>query len=160
MQHWKNATLICCLSAACLTACGPVETQRQLVEPQVTVVPSEAAPENPPGRCWTQLEDRSAADGKTPLWFETPCPADVDKAFIQSLQRALQARGLFDGPVTGTIGPKTRAAVRGYQIELALDSETLSLAAARRLGLAPYEVEVVPGRGQDVAPPEEAEGAT
>ncbi|SEQ28365.1 peptidoglycan-binding domain-containing protein [Thalassovita taeanensis] len=68
-------------------------------------------------------------------WFETPCDPTMTAEFIASLQRALQARGLYRGAVTGEMDSRTRAAVRKYQKPQGLDSGILSLAAARKLGL-------------------------
>jgi len=68
-------------------------------------------------------------------WFETPCPADMTPELVATLQRALAARGLYDGPITGRTGAATRDAVRAYQAQTGLDSPVLSLAAARTLGL-------------------------
>ncbi len=68
-------------------------------------------------------------------WFETPCPADLPPDVIASLQRALQVRGLYAGPVTGRIDGPTARGVRRYQSATGLDSPVLSLAAARALGL-------------------------
>jgi len=72
------------------------------------------------------------------IWFETPCEKVMDVEFLSSLQRALAARGLYRGPVTGRMGSATRHAVRRYQAPQGLDSSILSLAAARKLGLAAY----------------------
>lgn len=72
------------------------------------------------------------------FWFETPCPAQMDRAFIATLQRALKSRGLFRGVVTGVMDQRTRKAVRWYQKQHGLDSTTLSLAAARQLGIIAY----------------------
>ncbi|MEO1680136.1 MAG: peptidoglycan-binding domain-containing protein [Pseudomonadota bacterium] len=69
------------------------------------------------------------------IWFETPCAGDLPEDFSASLQRALAARGLYAGPVTGEIDAATRDAVRAYQAPQGLDSGTLSLAAARQMGL-------------------------
>ncbi len=69
------------------------------------------------------------------LWFETPCPEELTPEFIASLQRALSARGHYVGPITGRLGPPTRWAIRKYQKEQGLDSASISIAAARQLGL-------------------------
>lgn len=74
-------------------------------------------------------------------WFETPCDRDLTPDFLASLQRALAVRGLYKGPVTGQMDARTRAAVRRYQKPQGLDSGILSLAAARRLGLAVVDLE-------------------
>lgn len=69
------------------------------------------------------------------VWFETPCPASLTADNVATLQRALAARGLYQGPITGSLDAETRNAIRRYQQPLGLDSSVLSLAAARRLGL-------------------------
>ncbi|MFD0859283.1 peptidoglycan-binding domain-containing protein [Roseovarius aquimarinus] len=73
-------------------------------------------------------------------WFETPCPADLTPDFVSSLQRALKARTLYRGAITGEMDARTRAAVRSYQVPDGLDSGILSIAAARKLGLVAVEL--------------------
>lgn len=68
-------------------------------------------------------------------WFETPCAVDLTPEFVATVQRALKARGLYRGAVSGQMDGRTRAAIRRYQKPEGLDSGILSLAAARRLGL-------------------------
>ena len=71
------------------------------------------------------------------LWFEVPCALESgDTEFIASLQRALMARGLYAGPVTGEMNRRTARAIRAFQAPQGLDSEILSLAVAQQLGLA------------------------
>lgn len=72
-------------------------------------------------------------------WFETPCPDQMSTEFISSVQRALNARNLFHGPVNGQMDQRTRDAIRRYQAPQGLDSGTLSLATARHLGLIAEE---------------------
>lgn len=72
-------------------------------------------------------------------WFETPCDDVLTVEFVQSLQRALAARGLYGGPPTGEMDARTRHAVRRFQAPEGLDSGILSLATARRLGLVAVE---------------------
>ncbi len=74
-------------------------------------------------------------------WFLTPCARDMTPEFIASVQRALSARGLYRGEISGSMNASTRAAVRRYQKPQGLDSGILSLAAARKLGLAAVEQE-------------------
>lgn len=69
-------------------------------------------------------------------WFETPCPDTMTVEFIQSVQRALAARKLYKGPISGVMDARTRTAVRRFQRPNGLDSGILSLASARQLGLA------------------------
>ena len=71
--------------------------------------------------------------------FQIPCAGVQTPEFVASLQRALQARGLYRGGITGLMDGRTRAAVRSYQKPLGLDSGILSLASARTLGLVAQE---------------------
>ena len=64
---------------------------------------------------------------------EVICEANAVPDFIRSLQRALEARGFYDGPIDGISGPKTREAVKAYQKGA---SEILTIESARKLGLA------------------------
>lgn len=72
------------------------------------------------------------------LWFETPCPQVMDETFVATLQRALKARKMYWGAITGQMDRPTRRAVRRYQADQGLDSGILSMAAARKLGLVAY----------------------
>ncbi|MDV7144550.1 peptidoglycan-binding domain-containing protein [Tropicimonas sp. TH_r6] len=69
------------------------------------------------------------------LWFETPCPDSFTPDTVASLQRALKARGVYDGEITGSLDSATRSAIRRYQQPQGLNSAVLSLTAARQLGL-------------------------
>ncbi len=73
------------------------------------------------------------------IWFETPCEAETNPDFIAALQRALGARGVYSGPITGQMDMRTRRAVRVFQEPQGLNSGVLSLAAARILGLAVWD---------------------
>ena len=68
-------------------------------------------------------------------WYETPCPDVLTPEFNSSLQRALEARGFYAGPITGEMDAATRQAVRRYQARQGPNSEVLSLNTARALGL-------------------------
>ncbi|KUP93197.1 peptidoglycan-binding domain-containing protein [Tritonibacter horizontis] len=73
-------------------------------------------------------------------YFQTPCPHALSPDYIASLQRALAARGTYSGAITGALSAETRAAIRAYQTPLGIDSDTLSLRAARSLGLSAVEL--------------------
>ena len=83
----------------------------------------------------TTTAQRLVQDRET-VWFPAPCPAQMTVTFIASLQRALKARGLYIGAVTGEFDAATGEALRQFQAERGLDSAVLSLGAARALGLA------------------------
>ncbi|WP_246831337.1 peptidoglycan-binding domain-containing protein [Pseudotabrizicola formosa] len=75
------------------------------------------------------------------VWFRSPCPQDMTVEFIASLQRALKARGLYLLPLTGQMDAPTRAALRRFQADRGLESDRLSLGAARELGLVTIDLE-------------------
>jgi len=68
-------------------------------------------------------------------WFETPCKEALTPEFISTLQRALSARGLYAGAITGKLTSDTRAAVQRFQRDAGVDSPVLTLDTARKLGL-------------------------
>jgi hypothetical protein len=76
------------------------------------------------------------------IWFETPCEIESDPAYIAMLQRALAARGLYGGAITGVLDAATVEAIRAYQAPQGLDSGVLSLAASRQLGLSVWDPEL------------------
>lgn len=73
------------------------------------------------------------------IWFRAPCDQDLTSEGIASLQRALEVRGLYDGPISGVMSMATRRAVRAYQRPQGLDSGLLSLRAGRQLGIIAYD---------------------
>lgn len=74
-------------------------------------------------------------------WFETLCREQMTPELVATLQRALQARGVYRGGISGNMDRATLAAIRAYQKPQGLDSNILSLAAARRLGLVAVELD-------------------
>lgn len=71
-------------------------------------------------------------------FFELPCPDIMTPEFVASLQRALDVRGFYHGPVTGTLDARTQQAIRRFQAARGLDSEILAMETARVLGLVAY----------------------
>jgi len=90
-----------------------------------------------PGAYRTVTEARIVQDRRE-IWFEVLCPEMLTPQFIASLQRALAARGLYHGDVTSQMNPETARAIRRFQEPEGLHSAVLSVAAAKRLGLAVY----------------------
>lgn len=145
------------LAALALTACdapppgaGKEEAAQNPIEP---VQNAEAA------KCWGTLDapgaasqgaipdapvktdtDEAKARTSATTRFETPCAADLTPDFTASLQRALKARKIYAGPINGVMDKRTRTAVRAFQKAGGPDTGTLSLAAARRLGLVAVEL--------------------
>ncbi len=67
--------------------------------------------------------------------FETLCPPQLTVDFVQSLQRALKARGYYRGPIDGVMDARTGAAIRSFQRIEGHDSPLLDIRTARALGL-------------------------
>lgn len=67
--------------------------------------------------------------------FQTPCPPVMDTEFLAALQRALKARGHYQGDINSAMDGATQAAIRSFQAENGLNSAILSSQTARRLGL-------------------------
>jgi hypothetical protein len=110
----------------------------ETVTEQVQARPEERAPDGTVTRA-AVYESRAAqriVQDRRAVWFRTPCEAVLTLDYVASLQRALKARGFYTGKVTGQLDAPTRRATRLYQEPLGLNSERLSLAAARRLGLS------------------------
>lgn len=82
----------------------------------------------------TETRQRIVSDRRE-VWVETLCEADLTVDTLSTLQRALKARGVYREPLTGVMDAPTRAAIRAWQRPRGLDSDVLSLAAARALGV-------------------------
>lgn len=72
--------------------------------------------------------------GGQPYFFEVPCAHTMTPEFIASLQRALQARDFYRGPITGRMDRRTLKAVRAFQLPN-FNSDILTMDTARALGL-------------------------
>lgn len=104
---------------------------------QVMVSPPVAGPDGAvltPATFRTRTDQKIVQDRRE-VWFRTPCAAELTVSFVATLQRALKARGLYVAPVTGEMDHATRTAIRRFQEPRGLDSEVISLGAARELGI-------------------------
>ncbi|MGA0541515.1 peptidoglycan-binding domain-containing protein [Neotabrizicola sp. VNH66] len=121
-------------------ACWQADIRPAVIETvteQVMVSPEVRGPDGSvtrPATYATETRQRIVEDRGT-VWFRTPCAAEMTPEFIATLQRALKARGLYLLPLTGSMDAPTRDALRRYQRARGLDSDHLSLAAARDLGI-------------------------
>ena len=68
-------------------------------------------------------------------WFETLCPAQIDKALVTTLQHALTDQKLYHGAIHGRLTDDTRTAIRTLQHKDGINSDVLSLRTAESLGL-------------------------
>jgi hypothetical protein len=114
-----------------------VGASRARVEMVNLSVPQTAARD-----CWARYGRASAQtrDMIEETAFRVPCPEQMTPRFIETLQRALHARGHYTGPITGRADPATRAAVQDFQRAQGFDSPILTLETAQRLGLLPIEL--------------------
>lgn len=90
-----------------------------------------------------QYEERTShqvVKGRDEIYFETPCPPRWTPDFIASVQRALSARGIYKGEVSGTLDHATRQAIRTFQVQNGLNSGILSTDNARALGLVELDL--------------------
>ena len=78
-------------------------------------------------------------------WFDTPCKDEINADLIASLQRALAARGYFNGKLTAIMDHDTKVALRRYQSENGLDSAILARQTTNTLGLLPVPRQTVEG---------------
>lgn len=140
--------MLVALLAACQAGIRePAVGRAEAVQPPLATVPSDA--------CWatdrvlavveTVYEPNGENGARQPReivqhpaeerLFAVPCPDQMPEGFTASLQRALAARGLFTGPVSGRYDAATGAAVRRFQTPQGLNSAILSLQGAQQLGL-------------------------
>ena len=79
------------------------------------------------------VEDRKAT------WFQLVCPIDLSRPFVGSVQRALELRGFYGGPITEEMDSVTREAIARFQISQGIefaDPEKLTIEAAEQMGLS------------------------
>jgi len=109
----------------------------ETVTRQIEIAPARLAEDGTllsPARYRTETAQAITRE-RQELTFETPCPAALTPDLIATLQRALEARGLYRGPITGKMDVRTLQAVRRYQSARGLPSGLLSMRSARGLGL-------------------------
>ncbi|MEX0309851.1 MAG: peptidoglycan-binding domain-containing protein [Tateyamaria sp.] len=110
-----------------------VETVSRKVQLQPAQISSDGRVQAPP--IYKTETRQEVVQPRRENWYEIICEKDVTPDFIASVQRALEARGFYRGPITGEMDARTRSAVGRYQQSEGLNSKALSIAAARKLGL-------------------------
>ncbi len=109
----------------------------ETVTEQVQVKPAQVNPDGTIGATPVYRSEtrQQIVTARVDNWFETPCTEVLTPEFNATLQRALMARGLYAGAITGEMDKATRAAVQALQRQEGPDSAVLSLETARMLGL-------------------------
>jgi hypothetical protein len=73
-------------------------------------------------------------------WVETICTKDQSVIFIQSLQRALAARGYYRGVITGVMDADTKRALRKAQKSRGINASEVTLDLAESYGLVIHRI--------------------
>ncbi|MCI2400486.1 peptidoglycan-binding domain-containing protein [Aliiroseovarius subalbicans] len=110
------------------------------VTEQVLIQPAQIASDGAviaPAVYKTDVRQRIVQERRD-YFFEVPCPHLFTVEFVSTLQRALTVRGVYKGPINGTLDPRTRKAIRNFQLP-GFNSDLLTMDSARRLGLIAYE---------------------
>ncbi len=87
---------------------------------------------------YTTTTRQTIVEERKEFFFEVPCPDVLTPDFIASLQRALKARRLYRGPLSGVMDERTRRAIRKFQKPSGLNSDILTMDTALKLGLIAY----------------------
>ena len=158
MIHFRTATL----GVLLLAACAPLSGGGGLDGPGMIRLTAERPQGADPDTCWGKKTSpaiietvereviqqpavykresvQEIVQERVDTWFEVPCADELTPEFISSLQRALAARNVYNGPVTGEMSMRTRAALRRFQAPDGFDSDILTIATARKLGLVAVE---------------------
>ena len=70
-------------------------------------------------------------------WIEVVCDTNATTSSIYDLQRALEIRGFYNGPIDGLFGPQTQSALESYQNSIGMPHQGyLTIDTLRSLGLA------------------------
>ncbi|NBB96787.1 MAG: peptidoglycan-binding protein [Alphaproteobacteria bacterium] len=135
--HFGAVMALAGFASADMAAAADVDATRARVE-----TASLALPASPNRACWARYSTNGAESANGVIEetaFRVPCPETVTGAFVASLQRALQVRDYYTGPITGQPDSATRKAVRAFQRANGFDSPVLTLETAQRLGLSPRD---------------------
>lgn len=109
----------------------------ETITQQIMVQPAEVGTDGTlraPAIFRTETRQRIVQE-RQETWFEAVCDARMDGEFVASLQRALRARGLHFGPISGAMDRPTQNAIRRYQALDGVKSPVLSLESGQKLGL-------------------------
>ncbi|MEL6582772.1 MAG: peptidoglycan-binding protein [Pseudomonadota bacterium] len=106
----------------------------EMVETQI-VVTQERVERIPVPPTFRTVERNTEAQPARLVWAPVICDVDQTAELITRVQQGLAERGLYAGRIDGVNGPRTQAGINQFQLEqLDLDSATLTIDAARRLG--------------------------
>ncbi|WP_299613829.1 peptidoglycan-binding domain-containing protein [uncultured Tateyamaria sp.] len=110
-----------------------VETVSRKIQVQPAQVSTDGRVQAPP--IYKTETRQEVVQPRRESWYEIICDADITPDFVSSVQRALEARGFYQGPITGQLDMRTRAAISRFQQSEGGDGKALSIETARKLGL-------------------------
>lgn len=111
-----------------------LETVTEQIMVQPAVVDSDGTVRSP--AIFRTVTHQRIVRERREVEFATPCPAVMTPEFIASVQRALQARGFYRGPISGVLDARTGRAIQQFQRDRGdVDTAVLTLRSAQDLGL-------------------------
>lgn len=84
---------------------------------------------------YDMVKKTRAVQAPEPVWREVLCERNATPAKVREIQTALKQRGYDPGPVDGTLGTKTVAAMQKFQADQGLPQGQISVEAAEALGV-------------------------
>ena len=78
--------------------------------------------------------------GRKEDWIEVICVKNQSLVFVQTLQRALAARGHYRGSATGIMDDHTKRAIRKVQKPFGINSDEVTVDLAEHYGLITHRI--------------------
>ncbi len=114
----------------------PVPAEYRTVRVQKVVAEPRVEKEPVPAQHQTITRTVKVSEGRME-WQPILCETNTTREIVHALQRNLQGRGYYDGPVDGVIGPATMRGVRAFQKANGLAEGFLTLDTLQALGVSP-----------------------
>ena len=111
-----------------------IETVTEQVMVQPALVRSDGTVETP--AAFRTVTRQQIMRERREVEFETPCATLMTPQLVASIQRALIARGYYNGAINGRVDARTTAAIGRFQTDQGdVHTNVLTLRTARTLGL-------------------------
>ena len=85
---------------------------------------------------YSNITKRQMVSPSKVVWKKVVCQSSMGSSTIQGVQRALKAKGLYNGPIDGIFGALTKQAVRSYQKQNGLAIGGLTHEVMKSLGVS------------------------
>lgn len=135
----KDARRDSCYAREITPAVIETVTEKTLISPEKTYLDTETGKTvvARPARYKTEIRQRIVSP-RSEFLFETLCPHLYSERFVNSLQRALRARGYYSGKPSGNMDAQTSLAIKLFQRTKNLNSDILALSTIEEFGLIPH----------------------